>query len=70
MTIPETIPSAATRHCPHCGTDVTTEPVTEYGIFCPAGCGDFWESETMPGNTLHLYRHSRHFNMMLKKETA
>jgi endogenous inhibitor of DNA gyrase (YacG/DUF329 family) len=55
-----------TRHCPHCGLDVTAIEETEYGIFCPKGCGDFWASETIAGDELHLYKHDKKYNMMLR----
>ncbi len=54
------------NHCPHCGTDVTNEEETEYGIFCPKGCGDFWRSETIPGSELKNYRHVKEYNLMIK----
>lgn len=55
-----------TIHCPHCGTDVTHEEETEFGIFCPKGCGDFWKSETIPGDEIINYRYAKEYNMMLK----
>lgn len=53
-------------YCPHCGVDVTNEEETEYGIFCPNGCGDFWRSETIPENDLELYTYDEKFNMMIR----
>lgn len=57
---------ANTIHCPHCGINVTNEPQTEVGMFCPVGCGDFWKSETIPGAELDQYRHDPKHNMMIK----
>jgi hypothetical protein len=54
-----------TSHCPHCGYDVTKVEETEFGIFCPKGCGDFWRSETISGDELPFYVHDTTFNMMI-----
>lgn len=56
----------ASIHCPHCGTDVSQVEESEFGMFCPKGCGDFWRSEAIPGDELNQYRHSSSHNMMLK----
>jgi len=55
-------------HCPHCGFDVTSEPETEYGIFCPKGCGDFWSSEAISGAEIKNYRHNKKNNMMMRRK--
>jgi endogenous inhibitor of DNA gyrase (YacG/DUF329 family) len=54
------------NHCPHCGADVTDVEETEYGIFCPNGCGDFWRSETIPASELSQYTHNAKHNMMMR----
>jgi hypothetical protein len=53
-------------YCPYCGADVTNQKETEFGIFCPNGCGDFWRSEAIPKRELHLYFHDTEHNIMLK----
>ena len=45
-------------YCPYCGADVTKEKETEFGIFCPNGCGDFWKSEAIPKEELQKNRSS------------
>lgn len=52
--------------CPHCGHDVTECVETEYGIFCPKCCNDFWRSETIPEAEIAAYRHFPEYNLMLK----
>jgi ribosomal protein L37AE/L43A len=56
--------------CPHCGRDVTDETETEFGIFCPNRCGDFWQSETIPATEIHNYVHvcvPHQYNFMIHK---
>lgn len=42
--------------CPHCGTDVSYDEETEYGIACHECRGDFWRSETIPEKDIKHYK--------------
>jgi hypothetical protein len=51
--------------CPHCGTDVTNEQETEYGIFCPKCHSDFWRSETIREENLKDFKYFPEYNAMI-----
>lgn len=43
------------KHCPHCGNDVTNQPIKTTGIFCPGCKNTFYIDETIKGSEICDY---------------